>query len=464
MICKKCGSNIADTSKFCGYCGAPVDQLQPSQPVPNLEFDQQDNLKPVNLDQTDQNITNKVDNITESVSPINFAVNNLNNDLNKTESTLNSMNIGPSGVQKVDNPINVQNTNINSANISNQLSGSTSPGHLEYVSQNLNNSVSTPLNVDKQINTSSPIINKPIAKNKQGDKKVGLLILGVVIVLIGLVILITTFIFKTSSSSVNVLSKALYNLKQTAFNSGTIDALVSIENKTDDPLNFSATIKYEKNDDGYNMNFILNKSLLYDEMNFYSKVSGSGLSLYIPSTAIDLTGLTYSNNNIWVSYVKNLEIPIQNLENELKIEDIIDEKHFIYVSSTNGIKHYKLIVDNELIKKMESVYKKTLEDEKSEMNDEIFKQTNITDKYEVDFYINGSNELEKISLNISDFDSESDISKIIISLEFENFDSTSVLIPNDIVNSSISLEDYVDTYPNESSKDKEDTIDEVNEI
>ena len=27
MLCKKCGENIADTSKFCGYCGNPTQEI-----------------------------------------------------------------------------------------------------------------------------------------------------------------------------------------------------------------------------------------------------------------------------------------------------------------------------------------------------------------------------------------------------------------------------------------------------
>ncbi len=36
MICKKCGSNIADTSKFCGYCGAPVEETKTVESVQNI--------------------------------------------------------------------------------------------------------------------------------------------------------------------------------------------------------------------------------------------------------------------------------------------------------------------------------------------------------------------------------------------------------------------------------------------
>ena len=38
MICKKCGSTIEDTSKFCGYCGEKVNNENQTQiPVQNIE-------------------------------------------------------------------------------------------------------------------------------------------------------------------------------------------------------------------------------------------------------------------------------------------------------------------------------------------------------------------------------------------------------------------------------------------
>ena len=40
MICKNCGKEISESSKFCGYCGAKVteqpQQSQPEQPQPEV--------------------------------------------------------------------------------------------------------------------------------------------------------------------------------------------------------------------------------------------------------------------------------------------------------------------------------------------------------------------------------------------------------------------------------------------
>ena len=50
MICKKCGATISDTSKFCGYCGAPnkEDALNSNQVLPEVNINNLNNGVNVN--------------------------------------------------------------------------------------------------------------------------------------------------------------------------------------------------------------------------------------------------------------------------------------------------------------------------------------------------------------------------------------------------------------------------------
>lgn len=351
MICKKCGANIADTAKFCGYCGSKLEQQVIDSTIQNVE-------------QT--NINSEVNNVLEKTQII-----------QPTEQNINSNNVSVEPVQKEANKKKNNNTWI-------------------------------------------------------------FIILGVILVVLALVLLFIAF-NNTKHSSVRVLEKAVANLDKNGENSGTINANVLIETTTSDTMNLSGTIKYSKvNDDSYNMALVLNKSILYEEMTMYAKVNEENMTLYAKSSVVDMLGYTSSDTDSWLYYLieTDLEDDVEDEVEDIDIEEILDEKLFKYVSKVNDINHYQLIIDQELINKI---------------NTEIYEEQysneyNYTETYIIDFYINDNNELVEISMDMTDYIDEEDISNVTISIEFLNLNSTVVTIPQDVLNSKIDLETYMSTY------------------
>lgn len=392
MICKKCGANIADTAKFCGYCGNPIEQPQPVVDI-----------------QSTQNNT-QVEQVTEQGS---------NTNLNNVEFN-NSVD-----VQSIEQPVMNQ---VEQPIIENTTQGSSD-----------NNSKKTKGNANKLI----PII------------------VGIVLILIALVLLFIAF-NKSSNNSIAVLEKAINNFEEKGKNSGTINANLLIESGTSDTINLSATAKYSKTNDIYNLALILNESILYDEMSIYSTISEKDITLYAKSSLIDMLGLTSSAEDMWLYYFIDLtEFADDNLESnndDFDLSDIIDEKHFKYINKVDNLRHYELVIDDDLINKIES---KATEEERQEIEDSLSSisngEMNLTETYIIDFYIDDSNQLVKISMDLSDYMEDDEISKVILSFEFMNLNSTTVEIPQDALSSQNDLETYISTYSSyDSSVDYDD--------
>ena len=392
MICKKCGANIADTAKFCGYCGNPIEQPQPVVDI-----------------QSTQNNT-QVEQVTEQGS---------NTGLNNVEFN-NSVD-----VQSIEQPVMNQ---VEQPIIENTIQGSSG-----------NNSKKTKGNANKLI----PII------------------VGIVLILIALVLLFIAF-NKSSNNSIAVLEKAINNFEEKGKNSGTINANLLIGSGTSDTINLSATAKYSKTNDIYNLALILNESILYDEMSIYSTISEKDITLYAKSSLIDMLGLTSSAEDMWLYYFIDLtEFADDNLESnndDFDLSDIIDEKHFKYINKVDNLRHYELVIDDDLINKIES---KSTEEERQKIEDSLSSisngEMNLTETYIIDFYIDDSNQLVKISMDLSDYMEDDEISKVILSFEFMNLNSTTVEIPQDALSSQNDLETYISTYSSyDSSVDYDD--------
>ena len=444
MICKKCGANIADTSKFCGYCGAQVEQ-DVSQVQSNA-----DTLNSVNMGQ----IQNTFDNVGQIIP-------NINSDESISE---------PS-IQSFDNqPLNVNNNLLNNENLINNNVDSNTQLNSTVSNSNINQSSTfPPMENQIQLSNNQPTIqnqsNQPINQNVSNKKKSGK---GGVLIAVVSVIVICAIVGVVAVLGINnkkdtpivALRKTLGNIENKANMGATIKANILIESSTNDSMNFSADFKYAKDKDGYNVAVTLNKSLLYDEIELYSIINNQNITLYTKSNVVDLFGLTKSLEDIWLYLDVPLdEINIKNWEQSntnIDILDIIDEKHVTFIDEVDGIRHYQLIIDKQLIDKN----KDKLSDEEY---DEIVTMFDVNDSYSIDYYINKLNELKKVSIEISDLGEDIEISRIVLSFELSDLNSTSVTIPTEALDSTESLDDYMNTYAIQSDNGTTDETQQLDE-
>lgn len=351
---------------------------------------------------------------------------------NKVEVIENTINTTSAGVKNNENIVREQrvDTTINQV-------------HLNTSDNLLDKTVIVPV---QQVNEQMPVEST----TKKENKTLIFIILGVVLAIIAGVLLFISF-NKSSNNSIKVLEKAINNFSDKGENSGTINLDFMLGSNESDSINLSATMKYAKVDYNYNVALTLNKSLLFDEINLYSTITDKDITLYTKSSLVDMIGMTSSPTDMWVHYILNLDEVIDTNkdvikeESDVELSNIFDDKHYKYVGKKDGLRQYQLIIDNELISKIKKMAEssESLKESLSEIPEE---QMKLEQPVYLDFYINESNELTKISMDVSKFLEEESVSKAIFEISFLNFGNTMVEIPVEAKNSKMDIMTYMSTY------------------
>lgn len=413
MICKKCGANIENNSKFCGVCGEKVEELIQEQIIQSENVVEENPMvvpliQPEQLEQTA---------VVEPIVP----------EVNET--------IVPVVEQPLEQTAVVE----------------------PVIPEPIVNESITPVEPTQEPNT-VPVQNK---EPKKKNNTVVFVLLGILLGVIALALVLFAY-NKSSNNSVRVLEKALNNLAFKAERSGTIDAKLLIQSDTEDSMNLSATIKYAKQgDDNYNLSLTLNKSMFFDEMNIYASILDERATLYANSSLIDMLGLTSATPSMWVHMTtteQELEMQTGTETDELEdidLSDILDEKHFKLIGTENNLNHYQLVIDNELVNKIKIEASK--EEDLKSFADSL---SELTETYYVDFFINNSNELVKISMDLTNSLDDESIRSAVISFDFNNFGSTLVQIPAEAKNSTIDLETYMATYAIQDDTNVDPSLDQ----
>jgi len=383
MLCKNCGANIEENSKFCGYCGSKVE----------------------------------VENILQSVV--------VNSNKSETNALNNEVDLGKTiRIEPIEN-----DTNLNAAGVGvNNENNIQTPTTNQVVNQVQNNNV-------PQNNTN----------NKKSNKL--LFVIGGVLLAIVAIVLVVTAFMKSSNNPVSVLEKAIYNLGVKGEDSLTIDAGLSFATTTGESFSFSLTVKTEMTgEESGNVQMTLNKSLFFDEMNIYSTVNKDEVTLYAESNVVDMLGFTSSLTPTWLYYRLPLDELAQEVEEvtgeEIRLQDLIDEEHFKYVDEANELRHYVLVVDQKLVDTLKEKLS-NLEDE--DIKDMLDSMETLEKAINIDFYINSLNELSKIEINMTEYLNEEsqDISEFVLSMTFRDLNNTKVEIPSEALDSNLDLETYM---------------------
>ncbi|MDO4962684.1 MAG: zinc ribbon domain-containing protein [bacterium] len=402
MKCNNCGYDLDQNAKFCENCGSKIEN---DNSVSDTLTQKENLVQPEPL----QNL-----NSNESVQE------NLTVDINEPV---------------VDNGVYNETVDISTNELPQPLHNQVNLNNLE--SSNINNT-----------STSS--------------KKSSNLMIWIAVLIIALVTVVGVFLLialNKNSNSIDVLKKSIANLEEKSKDSGTVKLGVSASSGDSLNINLSGSVKFQKSNDQYNLALLLDKSAFMDAVEVYSTFSKENVSLYLKSDLIDSLGYTASENSVWLNYIYNIENTVSGgSENEkakdVDIYSIIDNKHFKYIDEVNGVKHYSLIIDEELINKLAEELKKLNIEEVSSMED-VSSQVKLEKPLNVEFYINKSNTLEKIEADVSGMLDDESISKVILSMNFENLGSTIVSIPPEALNSNMDIM----TYINENSMVNYDDFD-----
>jgi len=255
-------------------------------------------------------------------------------------------------------------------------------------------------------------------------------------------------------TSIDVLKSVLKN--DADVNSLTVKAKIDIsvvEDGVSVDMPISADVKVDLEDEKNGKFYmILSDNPFIGEAELYVNMVNESMDVYMPSSLITaMIGIedTYPS---WI-----VETPDMNSEDEETIIDeenvpsvdeileVITEEDFVYIDEDGDISHYQLKITDDLLKrlaeKLEEEYEETLE---TSFNIDIYIdiKNDVITKVELDMKqivedIMSSLENENNPLG------ESSINKLSFSIDFSNYNSTTVTIPNDIINNALTTEEYL---------------------
>ena len=178
-----------------------------------------------------------------------------------------------------------------------------------------------------------------------------------------------------------------------------------------------------------------------DEINMYAVADNNTLTMYIPSSIMNMLGSTGIDNNSWFKYsydYSNLGINLSDLEkSNTKVDSskIFNENNLKYIEKKDGLYHYQITLDKDFVKAANKDNKYT---------EEQLKQ--ITDmNVKIDVYIDSKDNLVKMVYDMSDYMKKQNLGtdKAIMTIEFVDLNKTTVTIPDEAIKSSTSLDSYL---------------------
>lgn len=403
MLCKKCGADIADTAKFCGFCGSKVEV----------------ETKPANETSSLQSLVKDVPNEVKESLP--------------SET---------SGAQS-------ESTNVTLASIAEEVNA-------EREREALQSLIGENTEAKNENVTPVPEVKNNSKEKPNGKKSNTLLfvILGVILAAVAVGCVLLSLNKTQKSKTIDDFEKSLGFVKDA--DSATVNLKLSLQSN-DSNFDLSGSSKVQKVNGKYLASVTLDQSLLFDKIELYASMDSEKFQAFVSSTVLDLMGLTSSDKEIWLNYetsskdyqdiFEELENPESDTSNDMK--ELLDDKHFKYIETKNGEDHYQLIIDNSLLGDVEA---------RAELEDlDDIDETSLTGSVTVDFYIKDSS--VRMEMDLTEAIGQEGLTAKLV-LELTDVNSTVVEIPTDALNSTKTIEDYLNENAIEDTDDQDDLEDQ----
>lgn len=255
---------------------------------------------------------------------------------------------------------------------------------------------------------------------------------------------------KEELKPIDVLEKSVQSLNEIKSVEvvSTLSATVNQEGSKVD-MNIPLTITVGEAKDEINMKLALGENPIIGSLETYFKLNtkDKNVDLYLPSSILNSVFGIESEDTVWLHTSTTLE---DNEDLEVNDEELDETKNidykkvignnFVYVDSNEGINHYQLVINNDLIQRLAT-----------ELNEEI---ENIEEVLKLDFYIDAKNyNITKLSMDLKelvidngdaeDIETVEVFDKFVFTMEFKNVNNTTVTIPDEVKNNVFDLEQYL---------------------
>lgn len=310
------------------------------------------------------------------------------------------------------------------------------------------------------------------AKGKKSKGAIKWILISAIVlfvVAIGLFLFFFVFDKQTYEQSIQAMNKSIENLSKKLDKSGTISAKVELSVKNEVSLKLGADLEYELKDDTYLFHTKVDKTQFFDKIEAYVKLSTSNIEAYMPYGVLTEYGDYYGDEDYdddeWVkfaadiddledddefiTFINGLSAVSSTEDKDIDISSVFTEKNFKYSGRKGLLKKYTLTIDKDYIKSL--VPKELSSDMEDELDDF---------KFDIDFYIDGSDCLNKIQIDLKKIFKEitgESVDKFLITINFTKLNKTKVEIPKEIKNNAKEIKPktpsyYIPSYGSGSSK------------
>ena len=305
---------------------------------------------------------------------------------------------------------------------------------------NMNSSYSNDMNNQTNMNSN-------YSKNKSSVGKLIIVILIFILLLAGVLFLVFG-IFKDEKHDYNTnienIKHAMSNMVEASNNSGTLKvSYVASGNNLN--MNLNGFIKYAKTNNGYDFQLGLDKSIISSEINAYMRLTNNDLTAYFPSSILNLTNNSYSNSSKYLKFNAKFsdfgDISLDSIINQsnlidqeqINIKDLLIESNFKYIGKENGLEHYQIILNETFYRNLYSKYD----------NLDIDTYLDQMKNFNIEIYLNSKGNFAKITIDYSNFIEEANpFDKLVFTIEFTDFNSTTISIPQEVINNSVDINNY----------------------
>lgn len=236
-------------------------------------------------------------------------------------------------------------------------------------------------------------------------------------------------IFKNQTDSKSAKADIVVDLKATTQG-------MSVDSK------FNLSFSFEKDNENYKGMIELSDNPLVGEIKTYFDANNEKISYYIPSKIYDLLFGFENDETIWIKGEE--ETSFEDVESkDIDVTKFLTDNDFVFVSKNENIYTCNLVLSNDLLNRVNKYFDPNSTDVINDLNNNVNVTMTIDTENNriVSLSIDVMKLFDNLNLDKEEMDYTEILEKFILTLNV-SYDNINVTIPEDVINSSITAEEY----------------------